>query len=323
MSDTAAPFSAPARRFAVAVVHHHAPDALRTCLDSVEAQVAPPARVVVIDVGGGGAELLAEYGGVERIEMDNRGYAGAANRALDWAAGQDVEALLLLNADVELAPDHTLCLIEEVARHERVALAGGRLVRRDGVTLDSAGVELPLHRRPRDRGSEAPEAGAFLRSERVFGVSGAAMWIELAAARDLAIEGEVFDEDFFLYHEDTDLAWRAGLLGWVVLYVAQARARHERGWKRADRFRIAAGVRRHSFKNHYLQILKNERFPGALASLPAVLGWEVLRLAHALLRDPAVLPGYRAALRLAPRAWHKRRILQARVRRRLSRHRRG
>ena len=36
---------------------------------------------------------------------------------------------------------------------------------------------------------------------------------------DVAIAGEVFDEDFFAYREDADLAWRAQLLGWDALYV--------------------------------------------------------------------------------------------------------
>ena len=45
--------------------------------------------------------------------------------------------------------------------------------------------------------------------------SPAAKWLRMAAASELAVQGEVFDEDFFLYHEDTDLAWRAALFGWL------------------------------------------------------------------------------------------------------------
>ena len=48
-------------------------------------------------------------------------------------------------------------------------------------------------------------------------------------------------------------------------------------------------VRRHSFKNHYLQLIKNERGRDFLANLPAIAFWELARFGFALLRDRAVL----------------------------------
>ena len=134
----------------------------------------------------------------------------------------------------------------------------------------------------------------------------------------LRIDDEIFDEDFFLYHEDTDLAWRAHNLGMRSLYVPSARAVHQRGWKRADRFDMPDDVRRHSFKNHYLQILKNERGRDFLLNLPVLLTWEILRLGFVLLRDRAMWVAYRDALRLAPRAWQKRRWINRKLGKRRS-----
>jgi len=250
---------------------------------------------------------------VERVETANRGYSAAANALADWAASRDAAFLLLLNADVELAPDFAAELLRETRERPGVALAGGRLLRGDGRHLDSAGIVLPRNRRPRDRGSEEPDRGQHVRRECVFAASGAALWIRLEAAADLRLEGELFDEDFFMYHEDTDLAWRAARLGWSVLYVPGARAVHARGWQRAGRFEVPAAIRRHSFKNHYLQMIKNERGTEWLRDLPWILGWEVLRLGFALLRDRAVLSAYLEAARLAPAAWRKRRMLVRRL----------
>ena len=185
-------------------------------------------------------------------------------------------------------------------------------MRPDRLTLDSAGIVLPAHRRPRDRGSEQHDRGQYDRGEYVFGASGAAMMLRSAALADLALEGEVFDEDFFLYHEDTDLSWRAHVLGWRVYYEPLARAVHARGWKKDQRFRVPPAVRRHSFKNYYLQLIKNESAAGFLLRLPVLLAWEVLRLGHAAIRDPQILPAYADAWGLAGRAFHKRRILRAR-----------
>ena len=72
-------------------------------------------------------------------------------------------------------------------------------------------------------GSEERDHGQYDEPCFVFGVTGAAMMLRVAALPDLQIDGELFDEDFFMYHEDTDLSWRANLLGWRVLYEPGAR----------------------------------------------------------------------------------------------------
>ncbi|MEZ4215654.1 MAG: glycosyltransferase [Myxococcota bacterium] len=312
-----------APRYAVAVLHYRARDALARCLASVAAQSAAPALVCVVDIDplpGAGGPLdgapLAAGADAFVVAMPNRGYAGAANRALAAVAarGARVDHVLLLTADVALEPAFAAELARAVEARPDVAIATGKLLRADGATIDSAGIRLPLHRRPRDRGSEEPDRGQWDRCERVFGASGAALWLRASALDALALEGEVFDEDFFMYHEDTDLAWRARRLGLGVLYVPDARARHERGWKRSGRFDVPVALRRHSFKNHYLQWIKNEPLATLVLGLPVFLGWEVLRLGYACLRDPDVLPAYGQALRLAPRALAKRRALARAVR---------
>ena len=145
-------------------------------------------------------------------------------------------------------------------------------------------------------------------------MSGAAVMLRRAALRDLEIDGEIFDEDFFAYHEDTDLAWRAALLGWHSLYVPRAVAVHRRRWRPETWRGIEPDLRRHAFKNHYLEMIKNERPGKFLRDLPVILAWEGVRLGYALLRDRSRLPAYASAARLARRAWHKRRHIQARVR---------
>lgn len=140
------------------------------------------------------------------------------------------------------------------------------------------------------------------------------MLIRVDAIEQLALEGELFDEDFFAYHEDTDLCWRARRLGLGVLYEPMAVAVHARGWQRDLRETIPREIRRHSFKNHYLQIVKNESLGGLLANAPWLLAWEVLRLGFVLLRDPAMLGAYRQAWRALPGARRRRRLLDERRR---------
>jgi GT2 family glycosyltransferase len=305
--------------YVAGVVHHDDYDQLPDCLASLRRQTHPPLAVHVVDTGVDPKrldDLRAAHPSVDFEQIENRGYGAGANRILARAADEQPHAdyVLILNPDVALEPDFAAALLAEMDADPRVALGSGKLVRRDGRTLDSAGIRLPRHRRPRDRGSEEPDRGQYDRSERVFGVSGAAMMIRGAALADLALDGEVFDEDFFAYQDDTDLAWRAHRLGWDVLYHPAARATHTRRWQRRRRLEMPPAVRRHSFKNHYLQIAKNERGVDLVRNLPALLLWEALRLGYALARDRAVLPAYRDAWRALPGALAKRRLLAARER---------
>ena len=300
-------------RYSVGIVHYRAYADLAQCLDSLAAQTLAPEQVVVVDVEPEPADRVGLPDAPPRIWLDspNRGFAGGANLALRaLVEGSEAEYLLVLNPDTVLEPDFARALLAAMDARPPVAIATGKLLRRDG-RIDSAGIRLPRHRRPRDRGSEERDDGRYERPELVFAASGAAMMIRRAALTGLAIEGEVFDEDFFMYHEDTDLCWRAALLGWQVLYVPAARAIHDRTWVRARRFEMPAGIRRHSFKNHYLQLIKNETPGGFAINLPILATWEVLRLGFALLRDRELLAGYADAWRLSRRAWHKRRVIRS------------
>ena len=84
-----------------------------------------------------------------------------------------------------------------------------------------------------DRGAgRAVCADCALRPAWVFGASGAAALYRREALDDVAYPaGEVFDEAFFAYREDADLAWRLQRRGWRCLYWPAARAWHARGLK--------------------------------------------------------------------------------------------
>jgi GT2 family glycosyltransferase len=316
------PARTPARdglpRYAVGIVNYRTYADLERCLASVKTQTLTPTRVIVVDNDPIARELRdarARHPEVEWEPRRNRGFSEAANFILARFRDGDhsEEFFLLLNPDVRLEPGFADGLLGAMVRHPEAALASGKLLRPDTGEIDSAGIVLPRHRRPRDRGSEEPDRGQYDRTEFVFGASGAALMVRAAALDDLALEGELFDEDFFTYHEDTDLSWRANRLGWRVLYVPAARALHERHWRRGKRFAIPEPVRRHSFKNHYLQIIKNESLGGLVVNLPVLACWEVLRLGYALLRDRALLAGYVDALQSTPAAWRKRRALRRRI----------
>jgi GT2 family glycosyltransferase len=307
-------------RWCAGIVNHGSYDDLERCLAALGDQTLRPEAIAVYDTG----EDPARFESIRRAHPDvafergpNRGYAGGSNRVIDQLIeiAAPFDFTLLLNPDVEPDPDYASRLIDEMTRRSAVAIATGKLLRPDRSTLDSAGITMPPNRRPRDRGSDTRDVGQFESIEEVDGASGAAMMLRMKAAAELVVEGELFDERFFAYHEDTDLCWRARLYGWRILYVPEAIGLHRRGWQRSRRGEVPIEIRRHSFKNHYLQIVKNETRGGFVRHLPWLLGWEILRLGFVLVRERDLIPAYRDAWNLLPDARRKRRHIQARARR--------
>lgn len=73
-----------------------------------------------------------------------------------------------------------------------------------------------------DRGYQQIDAGQFDNPEDVFAACGNGMAMRTELGRSLGW----FDDDFFLYYEDTDLSWRIRARGYQIRYVPEAVLRH-------------------------------------------------------------------------------------------------
>lgn len=174
--------------------------------------------------------------------------------------------------------------------------------------IDSTGLAMDAARQARDRGAGEP-ASAWLEAGETFGVSGAAALYRRSMIRHVSLGGEFFDETFFAYKEDVDVAWRARRLGWVALYAPDARALHARGWKEGGRTSVSAFVRRHSYQNRFYTLVKNER---EWRRLPAIAAIELAKFGYILLRERDLLRCWPEIMRRLPEMRAKRRELRSR-----------
>jgi GT2 family glycosyltransferase len=298
------------------IINYRDYEAVPACLEALRRSSRPPERVLVADNSSVEPEAarLAQLVGRENLlaSSANRGYAGGANAIIRAAAG--AELILLLNPDVEVEPGFCEALLRAAEAEPRAAALQGKLLRTGKQILDSTGVRAFRSGRNRDRAGGEPDDGRFSAAEEVFGATGAASLWRRTALAELEIDGEFFDEDFLVYHEDNDLCWRARLLGWKVLYVPEAQAVHARGYQAGARARASRFVRHHAFKNHYLKLAKNLLPAQLWRFAPQLLGWECARLGYALAREPFLWRAWLEALRLLPRAWRKRREIMRRRR---------
>jgi len=284
---------------AIVIVSWNSREYLEGCLRSLGELSRPPAEIVVADNGSTDDSVgmvAREYPGVKLLENHvNLGFCRANNLAIVATTSPFV---LVLNPDTRLAPRFLEELLP-VFDDPSVGMAAGKMLRFDGVTIDSAGQELARSRQPLDRGYGRKDRGQYDRDGEVFGVCGAAALYRRAMLEKIADPGEqYFDERFFAFYEDLDLAWRARNSGWRAMYRHRAVGFHARGGSArgaAMLRRVAAQlgrdreVRYHIVKNRYLTILRNDSLRSYLVNLPFIAGRDLATLALLLFSAPGVL----------------------------------
>ena len=291
---------------------------LERALSSLRSLERPPRQVVVVDNGsadGTPSRLRQAFPEVELLECgENVGFCRANNLGI---ARTESPFVLVLNPDTELAPGFLSQLLPAFD-DPLVGIACGKLLRFDRSTLDSAGQSLARSRQPLDRGYGTRDDGRFDRDETVFGACGAAALYRRAMLESIVDEGgQFFDETFFAFVEDLDLAWRARKRGWKTSYRARAIGYHARGgsaagpaWKRRVAAMLGRGadVRFHIVKNRYLTIIRNDSVAGYVTNIPFIWTRDLCTLALLLVSSPGVLA----------RLWRRRAVFsQARAKRRV------
>jgi N-acetylglucosaminyl-diphospho-decaprenol L-rhamnosyltransferase len=216
---------------------------ITTALDSVFALSEVKAdsgfaNVVVSDNGStdGSREFIRERYGARVTIVENGanlGFGAACNRAF---VKTSAPYAFLLNPDAELKDYSLANTVAFMDGNSRCGIAGSRTYNYDGTIQQSCGEfdtwtgaflrssawgELPPLRRFAN--GAALRDFRYDRPQRVDLAIGAA----LAIRRVLFDEIGMFDERFFLYHEEVDFAKRAAAAGWETWFVPTSEAVHE------------------------------------------------------------------------------------------------
>lgn len=171
----------------------------------------------------------------------NRGFGAANNLALqrlgfgEGASGNLPAAVYLLNPDTIAQPGSTRRLYDTLMSSPRLGLVGARLSYGDGSFQHSAfrfpGLRqvycelFPAPGRLLDGRFNGRYPRAMYESAAAFAIDfplGATMMLK----RDAILQTGGFDEDFFLYCEEVDWAWRIQKLGWRIACEPRAHVIH-------------------------------------------------------------------------------------------------
>lgn len=278
---------------------------LKQCLPTLDRQALTDFRITVVDNGSRDDTtvwLQTQYPDIQMIRNPrNLGFALAVNQGVRRASAKYVATL---NNDTQVDPDWLQNLAGVAESSESVGMAASKMLFADdpgvvnsaGIAVDRAGIAW-------DRLGGARDDPQLTKPQEVFGpCAGAALY-----RRAMLDEIGLFDEDFFAYLEDVDLAWRARRAGWRCLYAPKARVLH---------LHSATGQEGSPFKSFHLGrnkiwlLAKNYPFRELREHVPLVILYDLLAATYALVarRDTHALRGRLAGLRSWHKMWRKRRI---------------
>jgi GT2 family glycosyltransferase len=265
-------------RASIIIVSYNAKEKLFRCLPSVLRSIPGDCEIIVVD-------NASSEGNADAIEIDfpevtlirsrtNLGFAAGCNLGVRQARGS---CLVFLNPDTLVDDDWLKALLKPLESDEGVGLVTAKILLLDrpdrintcGCNMHITGLTLCRGMgRSREFYRQADEVGA---------ISGAAF----ALRRQLFETLEGFDEEMFLYMEDTDLSLRARLLGYPTLYVPDSIVFHD------YELRITPLKVFWQERNRYLMLLKSFKWLTLFLLLPVFLAAELITWGFVLLSDRA------------------------------------
>ncbi len=318
----------------VHIVTYNNEDTIERCLESVFAQRVNGIRlkVLVSDNHSQDKTLpVIEQRFSSQLELiqnhSNLGFAAGHNRGIERALAIGAQYLFLMNPDLVLLPD-TLQTLVDALKSDPLAGSATPKILRAGSELepvvphrfDSTGIYMTPSIRHFDRASQELDVGQYEKSEYVFGATGAAVLLrkdfildaafrrpDISAANGGLANGrpslQLFDDTFFCYREDADLAWRAQYLGWRCRYVPEAVSYHRRSVLPENRTSLPAELNSFSVRNRFLLQINNFSLLANLRCILPTLFRNVLVIVGVFAVERTSRRGLADVFHLLPSAW--------------------
>lgn len=229
-------------KLSVIIVNYNVKYFLEVCLHSVSRAIAQlDAEIIVADNNStdGSCEMVRrKFPQVVLIEnKDNKGFSKANNQGVAIAKG---EYILFLNPDTVMPEDFFSKLLPYMDANPTVGSIGPRLIDGKGLfapdgkksfpslsvaIFKTTGINKLFSRSPYFNKYYAVHIGEHQTAE-VDVLSGCCMMVRASV---LPVIGGAFDEDYFMYCEDVDLAYRIQKAGYKNIYYPEATLVHYKG----------------------------------------------------------------------------------------------
>lgn len=206
----------------VIIVSYNTADFTLACLASLTAATGDKEIFIVDNASSDNTvdRIRQSFPGIILIQNEiNNGFGAANNQAIKHCRGRYI---IFLNPDTTIKPDSLKKAVSFMDAHPNIGLAGARILNPDGSLQKSVSYRYPGEKK-------ASGETAALQGE-IACILGAFM----IAPRTVINELKGFDEDFFLYGEEQDLAWRIRERGLAIGYIEDAEVFHWGGQSETD-----------------------------------------------------------------------------------------
>ncbi len=218
---------------AVIIANWNGKKYLKDCFDSLRAQSYRDFKIILVDNGSEDESVgfvRENYPETEIIQFEKNtgfcfGYNSGIKKALEDEA---VSYILVLNNDTKLHEKFIENMINCSQRHPEAGSIQPKILNfYDQNNIDCAGILLSVDGVAVNRGYGEKDKGQYEDEIEIFGANGTASLLSRKALGKTELsEGEYFDNDYFAYYEDLDLAWRMRLAGFKAFYCPRAVAYH-------------------------------------------------------------------------------------------------
>lgn len=279
--------------------------------ESFESQSFKDFSVRIIDNGStdGTLEFIQKHHPQVLVgrNVKNLGFATGHNQlvrfTLDHLNGNEEDGyVLIMNSDMILDKECIGRLVKALNENPEISVCQPKVYRAFGENqadetlketifsdiLDTTGLRVQKGWRMTDRGAGEMDEGQFDKSIDIFGASGAIFLIRLSALKDALEDGGLFDDSFFAYREDCDLAWRLRRLGHKTIFVPDAKLHHYRGMYGAEKQTFFQRIKNRrsqrpffaalSTRNQLFMLVKNLSVIDAFLSFPWIILKEGFRI---------------------------------------------
>lgn len=278
---------------------------LKGCLDSLMEQTYSELEIWIIDNGSKDdsvAFIEENYPSVKLIKNEhNMGFAPAVNAGIRAAAG---DYLALINNDTVVDKNWVSELVKVLDSHPEIGSVGCKMLAYDDhKLLDGVGDGYRRGGLPGRIGHREIDTGRFNTMRYILGACGGAAVYKRAMLDDIGL----FDDDYFAYLEDVDIALRAQSAGYKCLYVPTAIIYHLGCGTTGSGY--SPMVVKLSARNNINTIVKNIPMPLLIKFLPQIFFWQAFYFIVVILRGGQLIPwmlGTLEAILLMPKMIAKR-----------------
>ena len=233
------------------------------CLKSLGKITYPNYEIIVVDNNSqdGSVESITKmFPDVGQIlNKSNSGYVGGNNAGIRQAKGK---YLLILNNDTVVTPSFIEPLVEDLKNYPSLGIVQSKIFIMDKPKLlDNVASYLTNTGFLYHIGYLDVDKSEYQRYRETFAAKGACMLVRKEVLRLGA-----FDKEFWCYFEETDLCWRAWVMGYHVAFEPKSIIYHKMG--ATSTTMRSAFIHYHSFKNRIRTIIKNASLPTLFWMLP-------------------------------------------------------